>query len=151
MSAGTDDELRPIRPSDESIVKVYNVSGTYTAIRISAETRASAVHRLAAKKLKLEGPVVLAEIRSNGGTSTAVILQTLSVYSRDPLTAVCPILFAEYNLYKDDEMSIESKLSVNGRLFCCAKEELAHIVCLSALRYIRVLSYTIFSSNYRTH
>lgn len=63
----SEDSIRPIRPTDESVIKVYNADGTYTAVRVSAETRASAVLKMAAKKLQLEGSVVLAEIKSNGG------------------------------------------------------------------------------------
>ncbi|XP_055336396.1 rap guanine nucleotide exchange factor 4-like isoform X2 [Paramacrobiotus metropolitanus] len=95
----SEDNLRPIRPSDESVIKVYNADATYSTVRVSADMRASVVLKAAAKKLQIEGNVVLVEMKSNG----------------------------EYSLFKDEEMSVETKLSVNGRLFCVPKESLAQL------------------------
>ena len=41
----SDDLSRPVRPTDESIVKVYNGTeiSSYTAVRVSADTRTAVV------------------------------------------------------------------------------------------------------------
>ncbi|XP_039969265.1 rap guanine nucleotide exchange factor 4 [Bactrocera neohumeralis] len=88
-----------IRPDDDIIFRVYCADHTYCTLRFPLHTTAGIIKACAADKLQLNrGPedLVLIEVKSNG----------------------------ERSLYKDNDVSIPTSLSLNGRLFVSVKDHL---------------------------
>nr|XP_016940845.1 rap guanine nucleotide exchange factor 4 isoform X1 [Drosophila suzukii] len=88
-----------IRPDDDIIFRVYCADHTYCTLRFPMHTTAELIKACAADKLQLNrGPedLVLVEVRSNG----------------------------ERSVFKDNDVSIPTGLSLNGRLFVSVKDHL---------------------------
>ncbi|RWS06253.1 rap guanine nucleotide exchange factor 4-like protein, partial [Dinothrombium tinctorium] len=85
-------KVNRIRPKDEIIFRIYCADHTYTTLKTTVDTTASVIKTLSADKLSLckdEGELILAEVKSSG----------------------------ERFLFKDTEVSIQTGLSVNGKIF----------------------------------
>ncbi|XP_053204374.1 rap guanine nucleotide exchange factor 4-like isoform X2 [Panonychus citri] len=81
-----------IQPTDEIICRVYCADHTYTTLKMTIDSTARAVKMSAADKLglnKSDGELILAEVKSSG----------------------------ERVLFSNKEVSIQTGLSVNGRIF----------------------------------
>ncbi|XP_017069218.1 rap guanine nucleotide exchange factor 4 isoform X4 [Drosophila eugracilis] len=88
-----------IRPDDDIIFRVYCADHTYCTLRFPMHTTAELIKACAADKLQLNrGPedLVLVEVKSNG----------------------------ERSVFKDNDVSIPTGLSLNGRLFVSVKDHL---------------------------
>uniref|UniRef100_A0A1B0FQL1 Rap guanine nucleotide exchange factor 4 n=1 Tax=Glossina morsitans morsitans TaxID=37546 RepID=A0A1B0FQL1_GLOMM len=88
-----------IRPDDDIIFRVYCADHTYCTLRFPLHTTAEIIKACAADKLQLNrGPedLCLVEIKSNG----------------------------ERSVFKDNDVSIPTGLSLNGRLFVSTKDHL---------------------------
>ncbi|XP_017467796.1 PREDICTED: rap guanine nucleotide exchange factor 4 isoform X2 [Rhagoletis zephyria] len=88
-----------IRPDDDIIFRVYCADHTYCTLRFPLHTTAELIKACAADKLQLNrGPedLILVEVKSNG----------------------------ERSVFKDNDVSIPTGLSLNGRLFVSVKDHL---------------------------
>ncbi|CAF0894833.1 unnamed protein product [Didymodactylos carnosus] len=100
------DKLKMIRGSDEVIFKVYCADHTYTTLKMTVDTLASKIVRLAADKLGLRSDLPddlkLCEVKSTG----------------------------ERIVFKESDLSISHGLSLNGRLFLAPSDHLDALVPL---------------------
>ncbi|XP_046809970.1 rap guanine nucleotide exchange factor 4 isoform X2 [Lucilia cuprina] len=95
-----------IRPDDDIIFRVYCADHTYCTLRFPLHTTAEIIKACAADKLQLNrGPedLCLVEVKSNG----------------------------ERSVFKDNDVSIPTGLSLNGRLFVSVKDHLDALTPLS--------------------
>ncbi|XP_071445766.1 rap guanine nucleotide exchange factor 4 [Hetaerina americana] len=92
-----------IRQNDDIIFRVYCADHTYCTLRFPLSTTAETIKYSAADKLGLpHDDLVLAEVKSSG----------------------------ERVLFKDNDVSIPTGLSVNGRIFISPKDHLDALTCL---------------------
>ncbi|KAG8222436.1 hypothetical protein J437_LFUL008434, partial [Ladona fulva] len=92
-----------IRPNDDIIFRVYCADHTYCTLRFQVSASAEAIKYSAADKLGLpHDDLVLVEVKSSG----------------------------ERVLFKDNDVSITTGLSVNGRIFVSPRDHLDALTCL---------------------
>lgn len=91
-----------IRASDEVVFRVYCADHTYTTIKTLVGATAETIKRAAAEKLSLKDDLVLVEVKSTG----------------------------EKIIFKDSEVSVPTGLSVNGRIFLTASEQVDSLMPL---------------------
>ncbi|XP_055859439.1 rap guanine nucleotide exchange factor 4 isoform X1 [Episyrphus balteatus] len=99
FSGNTTTSRTVIRPDDDIIFRVYCADHTYCTLRFPLHTTAGIIKACAADKLQLNrGPddLALVEVKSNG----------------------------ERSKFKDNDVSIPTGLSLNGRLFVSVKDHL---------------------------
>ncbi|XP_054090739.1 rap guanine nucleotide exchange factor 4 isoform X3 [Zeugodacus cucurbitae] len=105
FSGNTTPSKTIIRPDDDIIFRVYCADHTYCTLRFPLHTTAEIIKACAADKLQLNrGPedLVLVEVKSNG----------------------------ERSVYKDNDVSVPTGLSLNGRLFVSVKDHLDALTSL---------------------
>jgi Rap guanine nucleotide exchange factor 4 len=92
-------------PQDDIIFRVYCADHTYCTLRLPVDTPAEAIKIVAAEKLKMRSTdeLLLVEVKSNGERVT----------------------------FKDNDISIPTALSLNGRIFVSPKDHLDALTCLS--------------------
>ncbi|XP_041365780.1 rap guanine nucleotide exchange factor 4-like isoform X3 [Gigantopelta aegis] len=93
---------KPIRGSDEIIFKVYCADHTYSSLRLPMNTTVAQVIEHAGDKLSLGDDLVLCEVKSMG----------------------------ERVIFKETDLGVVTRLSLNGRLFITPRE---HIDALTPL------------------
>ncbi|CAH1994986.1 unnamed protein product [Acanthoscelides obtectus] len=106
FSAGASDISRTIiMPHDDIIFRVYCADHTYCTLRLPISAPADQIKYVAAEKLKIptEDELLLVEVRSNG----------------------------ERVIFKDNDISIPTTLTLNGRIFVSPKDHLDALTCLS--------------------
>ncbi|KAF7282257.1 hypothetical protein GWI33_003053 [Rhynchophorus ferrugineus] len=104
FSAGNDTNRTIIMPQDDIIFRVYCADHTYCTLRLPVDTTAETIKIVAADKLKIrEDELLLVEVKSNG----------------------------ERVVLKDNDISIPTALSINGRIFVSPKDHLDALTCLS--------------------
>ncbi|XP_060529118.1 rap guanine nucleotide exchange factor 4 isoform X2 [Cylas formicarius] len=104
FSAGDDTNRTIIMPQDDIIFRVYCADHTYCTLRLPVDTPAETIKVVAADKLKMrEDELLLVEVKSNG----------------------------ERVVFKDNDISIPTALSINGRIFVSPKDHLDALTCLS--------------------
>ncbi|XP_045473317.1 rap guanine nucleotide exchange factor 4 isoform X2 [Harmonia axyridis] len=94
-----------IMPQDDIIFRVYCADHTYCTLRLPVDTPAETIKLVSADKLKMRAndDLLLVEVKSNG----------------------------ERVLFKDEDISIPTALSINGRIFVSPKDHLDALTCLS--------------------
>ncbi|KAG5891364.1 hypothetical protein JTB14_007604 [Gonioctena quinquepunctata] len=105
FSAGNDTNRTIIMPQDDIIFRVYCADHTYCTLRLPVDTPAEAIKLVAAEKLKMRAndELLLVEVKSNG----------------------------ERVAFKDNDISIPTALTLNGRIFVSPKDHLDALTCLS--------------------
>ncbi|XP_044734642.1 rap guanine nucleotide exchange factor 4 isoform X2 [Chrysoperla carnea] len=105
LFSGDNDTRTIIRPDDDIIFRVYCADHTYCTLRFPVNTTAETIKISAADKLKLRptDDLILVEVKSTG--------------ERVP--------------FKDNDISIPTALSLNGRIFVSPKDHLDALTCLS--------------------
>lgn len=93
---------RCVKASDEVVFRVYCADHTYTTIKTPVGATAEAIKRSAAEKLGLKDELVLVEVKA---TSERVV-------------------------FKDSEVSVPTGLSVNGRIFLTAADQVISLAPL---------------------
>ncbi|KAJ8946996.1 hypothetical protein NQ318_019077 [Aromia moschata] len=102
FSTGNDTNRTIIMPQDDIIFRVYCADHTYCTLRLSVDTTAETIKLVAADKLKMRtsDELLLVEVKSNGERVT----------------------------FKDNDISIPTALSLNGRIFVSPKDHLDALV-----------------------
>ncbi|XP_057667592.1 rap guanine nucleotide exchange factor 4 isoform X1 [Diorhabda carinulata] len=105
FSAGDDMSRTIIMPQDDIIFRVYCADHTYCTLRLPVDTTAETIKLVAAEKLKMRpsDELLLVEVKSNG----------------------------ERVVFKDNDISIPTALSLNGRIFVSPKDHLDALTCLN--------------------
>nr|XP_023017294.1 rap guanine nucleotide exchange factor 4 [Leptinotarsa decemlineata] len=105
FSAGNDTSRTIIMPQDDIIFRVYCADHTYCTLRLPVDTPAETIKLVAAEKLKMRvnDELLLVEVKSNG----------------------------ERVAFKDNDISIPTALTLNGRIFVSPKDHLDALTCLS--------------------
>ncbi|KAJ8932732.1 hypothetical protein NQ314_014428 [Rhamnusium bicolor] len=105
FSTGNDTNRTIIMPQNDIIFRVYCADHTYCTLRLSIDTPAETIKLVAADKLKMRtnDELLLVEVKSNGERVT----------------------------FKDNDISIPTALSLNGRIFVSPKDHLDALTCLS--------------------
>ncbi|KAJ9588304.1 hypothetical protein L9F63_018328, partial [Diploptera punctata] len=104
LFSGSSEGRTVIRPTDDIIFRVYCADHTYCTLRFHVNTTAETIKMCAADKLKLRhDDLVLAEVKSNG----------------------------ERVVFRDNDVSIPTGLSLNGRIFVSPKDHLDALTCLT--------------------
>jgi Rap guanine nucleotide exchange factor 4 len=105
LFSGNDTNRTIIMPQDDIIFRVYCADHTYCTLRLPVDTPAEAIKIVAAEKLKMRSTdeLLLVEVKSNGERVT----------------------------FKDNDISIPTALSLNGRIFVSPKDHLDALTCLS--------------------
>ncbi|XP_062127532.1 rap guanine nucleotide exchange factor 4 isoform X3 [Drosophila sulfurigaster albostrigata] len=101
-----------IRPDDDIIFRVYCADHTYCTLRFPMHTTAELIKACAADKLQLNrGPddLCLVEVKSNG----------------------------ERSVFKDNDVSIPTGLTLNGRLFVSVKDHLDALITANLDVFLR--------------
>ena len=95
------------------IFRVYCADHTYCTLRLSIDSTAETIKLVAADKLKLrEDELLLVEVKSNG----------------------------ERVVFKDNDISIPTALSINGRIFVSPKDHLDALVRHTLLTIIILIA-----------
>uniref|UniRef100_A0AAR5PQ34 Rap guanine nucleotide exchange factor 4 n=1 Tax=Dendroctonus ponderosae TaxID=77166 RepID=A0AAR5PQ34_DENPD len=104
FSTGDDTNRTIIMPQDDIIFRVYCADHTYCTLRLPIDSTAETIKLVAADKLKIrEDELLLVEVKSNG----------------------------ERMVFRDDDISIPTALTINGRIFVSPKEHLDALTCLN--------------------
>ncbi|XP_031350404.1 rap guanine nucleotide exchange factor 4 isoform X1 [Photinus pyralis] len=105
LFSGNKDSRTIIMPQDDIIFRVYCADHTYCTLRLPVDSTAETIKLCAADKLKLRpnDELLLVEVKSNGERVT----------------------------FKDNDISIPTALSLNGRIFVSPKDHLDALTCLS--------------------
>lgn len=105
LFSGSEMNRTIIMPQDDIIFRVYCADHTYCTLRLPVETAAETIKVVAADKLKMRDndDLLLVEVKSNGERVT----------------------------FRDDDISIPTALTINGRIFVSPKEHLDALTCLS--------------------
>ncbi|XP_066151084.1 rap guanine nucleotide exchange factor 4 isoform X1 [Euwallacea fornicatus] len=104
FSTGDDTNRTIIMPQDDIIFRVYCADHTYCTLRLPVDSTAETIKLVAADKLKIrEEELLLVEVKSNG----------------------------ERVVFRDDDISIPTALSINGRIFVSPKDHLDALTCLT--------------------
>ncbi|KAJ8913862.1 hypothetical protein NQ315_003771 [Exocentrus adspersus] len=105
FSTGNDTNRTIIMPQDDIIFRVYCADHTYCTLRLPIDTTAETIKLVAADKLKMRttDELLLVEVKSNGDRVT----------------------------FKDNDISIPTTLSLNGRIFVSPKDHLDALTCLN--------------------
>ncbi|XP_072382091.1 rap guanine nucleotide exchange factor 4 isoform X1 [Diabrotica undecimpunctata] len=105
FSASDDTGRTIIMPQDDIIFRVYCADHTYCTLRLPVDTTAETIKLVAAEKLKMRpsDELLLVEVKSNG----------------------------ERVVFKDNDISIPTALSLNGRIFVSPKDHLDALTCLN--------------------
>ncbi|XP_050305112.1 rap guanine nucleotide exchange factor 4 isoform X3 [Anthonomus grandis grandis] len=104
FSTGDDTNRTIIMPQDDIIFRVYCADHTYCTLRLPVDSTAETIKLVAADKLQIrEEELLLVEVKSNG----------------------------ERAVFRDNDISIPTALSINGRIFVSPKEHLDALTCLS--------------------
>ncbi|KAF2898240.1 hypothetical protein ILUMI_07929, partial [Ignelater luminosus] len=105
LFSGNKESRTIIMPQDDIIFRVYCADHTYCTLRLPVDSTAETIKLCAADKLKLRpnDELLLVEVKSNGERVT----------------------------FKDNDISIPTALSINGRIFVSPKDHLDALTCLS--------------------
>ncbi|KAK6165706.1 hypothetical protein SNE40_022584 [Patella caerulea] len=87
---------RPIKPTDENIIKVYCADHTYTTLKFTMDTTVTEIIYQAKDKLSLGDDLIICEVKSNG----------------------------DRIVFKENNLCVTTGLSLNGRLFITPREHL---------------------------
>ncbi|XP_047112934.1 rap guanine nucleotide exchange factor 4 [Schistocerca piceifrons] len=104
LFTGTSEGRTVIRPDDDIIFRVYCADHTYCTLRFPVCTTAETIKLCAADKLKIRhDDLVLVEVKSSG----------------------------ERVIFRDNDISIPTGLSLNGRIFVSPKDHIDALTCLA--------------------
>ncbi|XP_008198036.1 rap guanine nucleotide exchange factor 4 isoform X4 [Tribolium castaneum] len=105
LFSGNETNRTIIMPQDDIIFRVYCADHTYCTLRLPVDTTAETIKIVAAEKLKMRSTdeLLLVEVKSNGERVT----------------------------FKDNDISIPTALSLNGRIFVSPKDHLDALTCLA--------------------
>ncbi|KAJ4445394.1 hypothetical protein ANN_07199 [Periplaneta americana] len=104
LFSGNNEGRTVIRATDDIIFRVYCADHTYCTLRFHVNTTAETIKLCAADKLKLRhDDLVLVEVKSSG----------------------------ERVVFRDNDVSIPTGLSLNGRIFVSPKDHLDALTCLT--------------------
>ncbi|KAF5272240.1 hypothetical protein FQA39_LY01322 [Lamprigera yunnana] len=127
LFSGSKDSRTIIMPQDDIIFRVYCADHTYCTLRSPVDSTAETIKLSAADKLKLRpnDELLLVEVKSNGERVT----------------------------FKDNDISIPTALSLNGRIFVSPKDHLDALVSFYSFdikKYLKNCMTAIFRRVYRS-